>query len=548
MNNKNRIVLGCSLGECVHVAGIQNFLKLSADCGYKTIFLGPAISIEDLIDAIKETDPVFVGVSYRLSPETADSLIDLFIDSLYETGLADKSQYLFAGTPPVAKIAQEKEFFTAVFSGLESIEDLLFILKGKEVGEQGDIDYPQNLIERIANKKPYPVIRHHFGLPSMDETIKGIKDISQAKILDIISLGTDQDAQENFFHPEKIDERRKGAGGVPVRTEEDFVKLHQASRCGNFPLMRTYAGTSELLKQAEVHVRSINNCFGVVPIFWFNQLDGRGPMTVVESIKTHQDVMAWYGKRDIPVEINEPHHWSLRDAPDEIFVAMGYISAYNAKAFGVGNYIAQFMFNTPANISFKMDLAKMLAVIEMTADLENESFKIIREARSGLLSYPVDMDEGKGQLASSTMLQMAIKPEIIHVVAYCEANHAAYAADVIESCRIVKKVIDNAQKGQPDMTHDPVVQKRKSELINEADFLISAIKNISNNPTLDPLTDAENLAKALEIGVLDAPHLTNSEFSKGKIRTNMIDGACCAIDPVSGEKIETSKRIAGLSR
>ena len=30
--------------------------------------------------------------------------------------------------------------------------------------------------------------------------------------------------------------------------------------------------------------------------------------------------MAWYGTRSIPVELNEPHHWGMRDAPDVVFV------------------------------------------------------------------------------------------------------------------------------------------------------------------------------------------------------------------------------------
>ena len=38
-----------------------------------------------------------------------------------------------------------------------------------------------------------------------------------------------------------------------------------------------------------------------------------------------------------------------------------YLSAYNARAFGVRDYIAQMMFNSPPGLSDAMDLAKMLA-------------------------------------------------------------------------------------------------------------------------------------------------------------------------------------------
>ena len=54
---------------------------------------------------------------------------------------------------------------------------------------------------RIALKAPFPLLRHHFGLPTLAATTKGIAQIAEAHVLDIISLGIDQDAQENFFHP-----------------------------------------------------------------------------------------------------------------------------------------------------------------------------------------------------------------------------------------------------------------------------------------------------------------------------------------------------------
>ena len=102
-----------------------------------------------------------------------------------------------------------------------------------------------------------------------------------------------------------------------------------------------------------------------IPLFWFNQMDGRGPWDLEGSIREHQQVMAWYGERGIPVELNEPHHWGMRDAPDVVFVVSAYLSAYNARAFGVQDYIAQLMFNSPPGLSDAMDLAKMLAVLRL---------------------------------------------------------------------------------------------------------------------------------------------------------------------------------------
>ena len=120
--------------------------------------------------------------------------------------------------------------------------------------------------------------------------------------------------------------------------------------------------------------------------------------------------MAWYGERDIPVELNEPHHWGMRDAPDVVFVVSGYLSAYNAKAFGVHDYIAQLMFNSPPGLSDAMDLAKMLAILEMIQPLAGPDFRIWEQTRTGLLSYPLDLPAARAHLAASIYLQMSLQP------------------------------------------------------------------------------------------------------------------------------------------
>ena len=102
-----------------------------------------------------------------------------------------------------------------------------------------------------------------------------------------------------------------------------------------------------------------------------------------------------------PVEINEPHHWGLRDAHDVIPVVAAYISAYNAKKLGVRNYIAQYMFNNPSGVSLTMDFARVLAMIDMVESLEDETFKTYRQTRAGLPLFVVDKYVAKGQLAAN---------------------------------------------------------------------------------------------------------------------------------------------------
>ena len=98
------------------------------------------------------------------------------------------------------------------------------------------------------------------------------------------------------------------------------------------------------------------------------------------------------------------------DAPDVIFVVSAFLSAYNAKAFGVRDYIAQMMFNSPPGTSDAMDLAKMLAIKALIEPLEDENFRIWRQTRTGLLSYPLEENAARAHLAASIYLQMALKP------------------------------------------------------------------------------------------------------------------------------------------
>ncbi|MCX7855183.1 MAG: cobalamin-dependent protein [Anaerolineae bacterium] len=541
-----KTVVAAALGECVHVAGVINFLRLAEAAGWRTLFLGPAVPVEQVLEAARREKADLVGVSYRLTPETGERLLAQFAeaaDDLRSAGV----RFAFGGTPPLAERARALGFFERVFVGGEPETEVLAYLKGQPVESRTEADFPQTTVERIRWKAPYPILRHHFGLPTMEATLKGVARIAESGVLDVISLGIDQDAQENFFHPERQDPRRRGAGGVPVRTPDDYRALYQASRRGNYPLMRTYSGTDDFIRLAEMYVETIHIAWCAIPLFWFNRMDGRGPWDLEGSIREHQKVMAWYGERNIPVELNEPHHWGMRDAPDVIFVVSAYLSAYNARAFGVRDYIAQLMFNSPPTLSDRMDLAKMLAILEMIAPLEGPNFCIWRQTRTGLLSYPLDPDAARAHLATTVYLQMALRPHIVHVVGHTEAHHAATADDVIEACKLARRAIENALRGQPDMTADPAVQERKEELVREARITLEAIRALAGPDVPDPLTDPATLARAVTTGILDAPHLRNNPYARGRMITRIDErGACVAVDPATGRPISEEERLARL--
>lgn len=61
-----KTVIAAALGECVHVAGISNFLKLAETADWRTIFLGPAVSIEKVLETARAEKADLVGISYRI--------------------------------------------------------------------------------------------------------------------------------------------------------------------------------------------------------------------------------------------------------------------------------------------------------------------------------------------------------------------------------------------------------------------------------------------------------------------------------------------------
>jgi methylmalonyl-CoA mutase cobalamin-binding subunit len=524
---------------------VASFLRVAKEVGWQTVYLGPSVSIENFLSAMREHNPDLVAVSYRLTPETGESLLKQFIAAVRHAGF-EKKRYVFGGTPPLAEKARQLRFFERCFSGEEPLDEVIAYLKGELWQGMTEKDFPQTFVERLAWKKPFPLLRHHFGRPTIEETLQGIREIAAARVLDVISLGIDQDAQENFYRPERQDPRRKGAGGVPVRTLDDYRALYKASRCGNYPLMRAYSGTDDQLKLAQLYVETFNNAWCATSIFWFNQLDRRGPLSLEESIRVHQELMRWHGERNIPVEVNEPHHWGMRDAPDVIYVVTSFLSAYNAKAMGVKDYIAQYMFNSPAGLSDRMDLAKILACIELSEALTDEHFRVYRQSRTGLLSHPVDRDAARGHLAASVYVEMAIRSHIVHVVGATEAHHATTAKELIESVKLARRAIENALRGAPDMTADPLVQRRKDELVREASVTLEAIKQLAQPQVRDPWSDPHTLAGAISTGILDAPHLKGSPIAKGQIVTRIIDGACLAIDPETEKPLGEAERLTRL--
>ncbi|MCU0852485.1 MAG: cobalamin B12-binding domain-containing protein [Thermoplasmata archaeon] len=538
-------VLAATIGNCVHVGGVQAFLDIARSLGHETVFLGTAVSVQSLVAAVKELRPDVVALSYRLSPESARPLLEDLKAQVSGSPDLKKLRYLFGGTPPVVELARATGTFSACFDGTEDRSAVIGALTGKTT-QGAPPRYAEDLVSRIGSST-FPLIRHHFGQPSLEKTIEGAARIAESGLLDILSIAPDQNAQESFFRTDEMDTKLDGAGGVPLRTPDDLRAIYSATRRGNHPLLRCYSGTRELVKWGEMLKDTIKVAWGAVPLTWYSELDGRSKRSLSEAVRENQAAIKWYAENGVPVEVNESHQWALRRSGDVVEVATAYIAAHNAKALGVRDYVCQFMFDTPRGISPAMDLAKMLAKIDLIQPLSSDRFRTIRMVRSGLSSLSPDPNIAKGQLASSVYSSMTIQPQIVHVVGFSEGDHAATAEEVIESCAIARGAIMRAMLGKPDVSADPRIAARRVQLGEEARMLVEAIRRLRNGGSDDSLASPAVLAEAVKEGLLDATDLRGSKVARGRILTDVVDGACVALNPATRLPLPEKERIQGLA-
>ena len=557
MNNsmvKKKKILGCSVGNCVHVAGVANFFRLAESRGFDTVLLGAAIHPEIVIRELMKNNPDMLCVSYRLTPQNCQNVLEELVCRLKQ--YSDPVKIIFGGTPETVAVAKSFNFFDYFFIGEESVSSLDSVftwLKG------GAFPVVRSLVksERIPVQDALeslpllngqgmhmPLLRHHFGLPSLSDTIDGIRKIAEAEVLDVISLAPDQNSQEFFFDPENRDSSLDGAGGFPVHSNDDLLDLSYARKCGNEPYLRIYSGTQDLLKWAKLSCATINNAWGTIPLCWYSDLDGRSQRPLEQAIRENIEVIKWYAVTGKPVEINESHHWSLRDSPDVVAIVMAYISAHIAKKCGVRQYISQYMFNNPSFTSMPHDVAKMIVKILLVQSLEDDHFRTYRQLRAGLAHFSTNLDMAKGQLGAATTMMMAFNPHVLHVVGFTEGSHAANAEEVIESCQIVRGVIKNLSHGTPDIFNDEIIKNKAVHLFEQAKILLSGIKLLGDSlGSDDPYSDPKVIAQSIRSGILDAPHLRGQLCASGMIKTLPLSGGCVAVDH-SGNFLNEQARLS----
>ena len=631
-----RRVLNCSINPCVHTLGVEKFAEWmeTMGIGYLAIKLGPAVSIDELIDKIRESKPEVVSFCYRLGDLHVDEIIVELVEKVYKYGLEPKKsgiRYCFGGLRPAAnlvramtgqpilkdkfspnkdrhfnleKIAEDykdkekfQNFFALIVDDYVTMAELDEFARNRIEIAKGKIVWSDDLLERIKQVRKLenrPILRAHIGAAAetIQPTVDGVKAISKAGCLEIVSLAPDQVTQAflpKFDRGEENPKKyRNGEGGSPIRSREDLKILKNATKCGNWPMTRIYSGTDELVEAAKIFEETLHMPFPAVPIFFYNRLDGRGPLSILDGINEHFNTMRWWASINKPLEINDPHQWQLRRCSDDMYVTDHILCGIIALKMGLKNYVMQLMFDLPPEIEPLNDLAKMKAAFEIIEPLTKHfDYNIIKETRGGLSSFPPNLDEAKSHLSMTTYWQMFMEPEIVHVVSYCEAHHDAKPEDIIASCDITKQSFREYERAPlPDIWNIPSVAKRKGELKKGAMYNIFhlalmggyegkvTLKNFSkftvskeisvkrkkveekemnfetmlldlidgkNYPSGEcNMISADNLDLALQVGLFQAPQVTvidkRYELS-GMCRTKIVDG-CCRIDTFCGKKVK----------
>ena len=581
-----------------HTMGIHAAAALLRDCGYR-VMISPQnvehamerIEVDSaqqvILDWIDENKISRIGFSYRLDPDTAVELMGRFVHLLinkgYYDGLSPKIKSLFfAGlTPACEKIDKEYGGLVSTFRGGESAEETLLVMgvpfedipKTIKAGCQYDKDlekFGQNVIRsgrylhmKAPEHNPYPefgtkkdtlelrldnnfkggfqpIIRAHSGPYSDDmsriamlrEYQEWCHELGKAGYLDVLSIGSSQLSQSNFG--ENWDGMPNG-GGVPVNSENEYMDIWQAARP---MLVRTYSGTKNVTKLAEIYERSINISWHALSLWWFNELDGRGPNALYDNLKEHLETIRWISTTGKPVETNVPHHFAFRGADDITYIISGFLAAKAAKKYGTKTFVLQNMLNTPRSTWGIQDLAKGRTMLKLVKELEDDDFRVVLQTRAGLDYFKPDLETAKIQLATVTALMDDIdpknemSPEIIHVVSYSEALFLATPEILNDSIKITKTALKEYRRLKkqglnPDVMTDDIL-KRQYELETACRKIIKAMEN-----NIPDLYSPEGLYLAFVAGWLPVPELwsDSDEFVHAKDwGTRMTNGGVVLCD------------------
>jgi hypothetical protein len=595
-----------------HTLGVSTVSNLLEECGYRVAIgdanLASAIanisessSKHLILDWIKANNVSRLGFSYRLDPGNAQRNFRQIYGLLTNARMFAEQggiirQIYFSGLPE-ACIGIEKEYAGRVpaFIGdetqLETLQKLGVpgnrIPKKISEGSRYDDDRlafaktlindaghyslkPQprleyeaygtsrdTLVNRIRASRREgrpPLMRAHVGpfLPNYIEAKKlfnsWLKELGGTGFLDIVSIGTSQLSQSDFG---KDWGNKPNGGGVPINSEKDLSEIWKAARP---MLVRTYAGTQNIPKLAEVYESTIHAAWHALSFWWFNQIDGRGPHGVKENLEQHIETLRVIAKSGKPFEPNIPHHFSFRGGDDYTYVLSSYLAAKTAKGLGIKYLVLQTMLNTPKYTWGVQDLAKARALLALVRELEDDSFVVFLQPRAGLDYFSPDLNKAKVQLAAVSAMMDDIEPlneaspDIIHVVSYCEGVKLATPKYINESIQITTHAINEYRKhkkaGDIDsMSNNNEVEERTRDIYHRVKSMVDLIEKNIKKPY-----SPSGLYEIFHLGVLTAPYLWEGrdEFRNAiRWKTRLVNGAVTVVDE-KGIPIDPVNRVRDI--
>ncbi|MGA2477210.1 MAG: cobalamin-binding protein [Spirochaetia bacterium] len=592
-----------------HVLGVTSIGELLAECGREVAYAAPPVCSacdrpegereSAAIEAwIREERLTRLGFSYRLSPEDGVDLLARLTRQLERRSLfSDQGGPLralyFAGLPQACRLARERvPRVAAVFDGEETHQETLARLGlrmaalppesaralaydsdrlafGEQLIDKGDYlgvsppdrsGYPafggeqDSVVARLGHavrSGTLPLYRAHMGqyLPDREEAVRTFmrwtRELAALGHLDVLSIGNSQLSQSRFG--EDWGESTDG-GGVPLNSREELAAAWRAARP---MLVRSYAGTKDLAAMARINDQTIHNAWHALSVWWFCAIDNRGPYPLRENLQQQHAALRYIASAGKPFEPNVPHHFAFRGADDATYVLSGYIAARAAKEAGVRVLIAQNMLNTPKYTWGVQDLAKSRALLRMLRGLEDGSFTVVLQTRTGLDYLSADPRRAKAQLAAVTALMDDIEPRsaespgIIHVVSWTEATRFADPAVITESVQICRHALAEyrglRKKGLiDDAGESPEVKARTEELVAEAQAVLRAIETSIEGPW----TPA-GLYGIFAAGFLPVPYLwaCRGEFPAAiDWRTRLVRGAVRLVDE-KGVPLSVAQRV-----
>lgn len=575
-----------------HTMGVYAAASLLKDCGYHVIIAPPIIekSLETLqseesqnnvLKWINDNEIQHIGVSYRLDPCDAVKIFGRLVTLLkkeryFEVTSAIVKSIYFAGLKPACEcIDNEYHGRIRTFCGGESAEETLLIMGvpqediprhiilgcrydkrilefGKEVILKGDykreLPLKRNKYKELGTENDslvkrlhynfqegfQPLIRAHLGPYSpnisrqecLKQYIEWCSKLAKTGYLDILSIGSSQLSQSNFGENW---EGKNNGGGVPVNSENEYAEIWKAS----LPmLVRTYSATKNVQKMARMYERTLHIAWHALSLWWFDELDGRGPNTLYANLKEHIDTIRSVVKYNTPIETNVSHHFAFRGCDDVTYIVSTVLAAKMVKKCGNKHFVLQNMLNTPRSTWGIQDLAKSRVLLKLVKELEDDDFKVILQTRAGLDYFKPDIEEAKIQLAAVTAMMDDIdpynmySPDIIHVVSYCEALYLADPKIVNESIKITRNALKEyrSQKKELGILEEASEQiaERVYELENSSRKVIAAMeKSIPN------LYSPEGLYLAFVAGWFPVPELwsDSEEFRYAKCwQTKIVGG------------------------